>query len=160
MLRLVPVSFRQVRAFITAHHRHHRPPVGMKFAVGATNPAGDLVAVAVAGRPVARMLDDGTTIEITRLCTRDDGRARNAASLLYGAIRRAAAALGYQRVLTYVRSDEPGTSLRAAGWVPVLSVPARVWDRSSRPRSAGEAVGRVRWEAPMPAEMRSWRGHR
>jgi hypothetical protein len=147
---------RQAVAFVAAHHRHRRPPVGMKFAVGATDPAGRLVAVA--GRPIARMLDDGTTIEITRLCTLDG--ARNAASLLYAAIRRAAAALGYQRVLTYTRVDEPGTSIRAAGWISAADVPARGWHRPSRPRPTGEVVGRVRWEAPMPTGTRRWRGRR
>jgi hypothetical protein len=33
-LVIVPVTFRQACAFIEAYHRHHRPPQGMKFAIG------------------------------------------------------------------------------------------------------------------------------
>ncbi|MDX3714967.1 hypothetical protein PV733_39795 [Streptomyces europaeiscabiei] len=43
--------------------------------------------MAIVGRPVARHLDDGTTVEVTR--TASDG-AHNANSLLYGASWRAA----------------------------------------------------------------------
>lgn len=58
-LRLVPVTFRQAREFVRDWHRHHRPPIGHKFSIGAADEAGDLVGVAIVGRPVARQLDDG-----------------------------------------------------------------------------------------------------
>jgi len=59
-------------------------------------------------------LDDGATVEILRIAT--DG-ARNACSMLYGACRRVARALGYSRVITYTLPDEGGASLRASGFV-------------------------------------------
>ncbi|WP_324613129.1 XF1762 family protein [Streptomyces sp. SBT349] len=111
-LEIVPITFRQACAFITRHHRHHRPPQGMKFAVGVTAD-GTLAGVAVVGRPVARHQDDGRTAEVTRTCT--DGTP-NANSALYGATWRAARALGYRRLITYTEDSESGTSLRAAGF--------------------------------------------
>src|SRR6266536_5678249 len=114
-LHLVPVSFRQAREFVAAHHRHHGPPQGMKFAIGAARPDGTLAGVVIVGRPVARHFDDGRTVEITRTCT--DGTA-NANSMLYAAVWRAARALGFQRAVTYTQAGETGASLRAAGWRP------------------------------------------
>ncbi|MGH3656693.1 MAG: XF1762 family protein, partial [Micromonosporaceae bacterium] len=86
-LRLVPVRFRDACAFVQAHHRHHLPPQGMRYAIGVADDTGVLRGVAIAGRPVARHFDDGQTIEVTRVAT--DG-ARNACSMLYAAVWRAA----------------------------------------------------------------------
>ncbi|MEV0733687.1 XF1762 family protein [Polymorphospora sp. NPDC050346] len=144
--RVRPVTYRQAREFITDHHRHLTPPQGHKFSLGLTNPAGDLLGVAVVGRPVARHLDDGLTAEITRLAT--DG-SRNACSVLLAAAWRVARHMGYQRMITYTRSGEPGTSLRAAGWTAVADLPATPgWDRPSRPRTSHEAdgVARTWWQ--------------
>jgi hypothetical protein len=106
-LRIVPVTFRQACAFIAEHHRHHRPPRGMKFAVGVARD-GRLVGVATIGRPVARVLDDQRTVEVTRTCTLGDPGAN---SMLYGAAWRAARALGYHRMITYTQHGESGASL-------------------------------------------------
>ena len=81
---------------------------------------GLLVGAAIAGRPVSRMLDNGQTIEVTRLVS--DGTP-NACSCLLGAMRRVARAMGYARIITYTLASESGTSLRAAGWT------ARPWRR-------------------------------
>ena len=105
-----------------------------------------MVGVAVAGRPVARILDDGLTLEVTRTCT--DG-TRNANSMLYGAIVRAATAMGYARCITYTQHGESGASLRGAGWMPVQRlVPRGGWDTPSRPRNdiGSSGVERIRWE--------------
>jgi hypothetical protein len=83
---------------------------------------GELVGVGIAGRPTSKEYDDRTTLEITRVCS--DG-TRNACSMLYGALARAAKALGYECVITYTREDEPGASLRAAGFVRDAVLPAR-----------------------------------
>lgn len=146
-LHLVPVRFRDAAAFVAMWHRHHPPPVGMVFAVGAADDADVLHGVAIAGRPVARLYDNGQTLEVTRVAT--DG-ARNACSLLYGACRRAAFALGYTRLVTYTQAGETGASLRSAGWRVVAERPAHPgWDRPSRPRqSTGtELIPRTLWEA-------------
>ena len=107
------MSLAAANEFIKEHHRHHGSAVGYKFAIGLTDEAGDLHGVAVTGRPVSRMLDDGYTAEVTRLCT--DG-IKNGCSFLYGATARTAKAMGYTRIITYILESEDGTSLRASGW--------------------------------------------
>jgi len=109
-----------------------------------------MVGVACAGRPVARHFDDGLTIEVNRSCT--DG-ARNANSMLYGAVWRAAKAMGYRRAITYTQAEESGASLRAAGWVRVKSIaPRGSWAESSvalkglRDPVGNGGVERVLWE--------------
>lgn len=144
-LAVVPVTFRQARAFVAAHHRHHGPPVGMKFALGVAED-GELVGVAMVGRPVARHLDDGRTAEVTRTCTVG---IRNANSMLLGAAWRAARAMGYRALVTYTQHGETGASLRAVGFIRAAELSARPgWDTPSRPRrrGSGDQVSRVRWE--------------
>ncbi|GAB3725821.1 XF1762 family protein [Nocardiopsis nanhaiensis] len=143
-LTLVPVPLAEARAYVEVWHRHLAPPRGHKFSLGLLNEDGVLVAVAVVGRPVARGLDDGRTLEVTRLASNG---TRNACSKLYGASARAARALAYRHLVTYTRADETGASLRAAGWKPVAALPPREgWHSPRRPRT--EEVSRVRWEAP------------
>jgi hypothetical protein len=149
-LELAPLTLREANAYVERHHRyverHHRhsvPVAGAKFALAAAL-AGEVVGVAIVGRPVARGLDDGWTLEVLRVCTRG---ARNACSFLYGRAWRAARALGYRRLVTYTRADELGTSLTAAGWRVVGEVTARSWDTPSRPRvDRDERQDRLRWE--------------
>lgn len=112
-LRIIPATLKDANDFVRLLHRHSRPVVGHKFSVGVTDDSGILRGVAILGRPVARHMDNGTSIEITRVCT--DG-TRNACSMLYGAARRAAKALGYDKIYTYTLPEEGGTSLRAAGF--------------------------------------------
>lgn len=157
-LRIVPVNHQQANQFITDWHRHHRPAPGYKFAVGAA--LGDtLVGVATVGRPVARLLDDGLTAEVTRVAT--DGTA-HACSALYGACWRAAKAMGYARALTYTQDGESGASLRAAGWVNTARRAARPgWDVPSRRRNNQRylPVERLLWviesgrESTLPVRM-------
>jgi hypothetical protein len=110
-MEAVPLHLRDANAFVGKHHRHNLPTVGGKFAVGATVD-GKLVGVAIAGRPVARRLDDGKTLEVLRVCT--DGTP-NANSFLYGRVKRIALLLGYSKVITYTLEEESGASLRAVG---------------------------------------------
>ena len=111
-LELRPVKLETANEFVARLHRHHKPVIGHKFSIGATV-AGELVGIAIVGRPVSRMRDNGMTLEVTRLCT--DG-TRNACSFLYGASARAAFALGYRRIGTYILASEDGASVTAAGW--------------------------------------------
>ncbi len=151
-LHLQPISFKEACAYIKAHHRYLKPPVGWKFGV-AVNDGEKVVGVAVASRPVSRMLDDGLTLEITRMAT--DGSA-NAITILAGAIRRAAAALGYRRVVTYAMGCENrGESLRAAGFICHGKAGGGSWSRSkaNRIRVEDEATlqGKFRWEFDLNA---------
>ncbi len=106
------ISLREAKEYVALHHRHHRPPVGHKFSLGVYTTDGRLCGVGIIGRPVARLLDDGTTLEVTRTAT--DG-TRNANSCLYGAARREAAQRGYRKLITYTMNFESGASLRGAG---------------------------------------------
>lgn len=112
MLKLIPVSLAKANAFVGETHRHHRPVVGHKFSIGCVR-GETLVGVVIVGRPVSRHLDNGFTLEVTRLCT--DG-TKNACSFLYAAAWRAAKAMGYTKILTYTLDTENGASLKAAGW--------------------------------------------
>lgn len=130
--RPIPLTRKAAQAFVAEHHRHHRPQVGDLWCQGLADGEGKLIGVAVVGRPVARALDDGLTMEVTRLCT--DG-SRNACSILYAAARRAAEAKGYRRGLTYLLASENGASVRASGWRRLWDVRGRSWSCPSRPRT-------------------------
>lgn len=144
-LQLVPVDWRTACGMVMEWHRHHRPPVGYLWAHGvAAGPT--LVGVAIVGRPVARAYDDGRTVEVTRSAT--DGTP-NANSMLYGAARRAAFALGYRRIVTTTQAGESGSSLRAAGYRVVAERPPRAgWDTPSRRRESRgvDNIARTLWD--------------
>ena len=145
-LRLTMVEFREARAFVERHHRTHRAPRRYKFAVGLGDIRVRLLGVAIVGRPVARALCDGETLEVTRCCTL--GHA-NACSMLYGACARAAAALGARRLVTYTLASEGGSSLRASGFHEAARSRGGEWDRPKvgRPRNDRHPLGpKVRWE--------------
>jgi hypothetical protein len=129
-LQLQPITFSEACDFIKLHHRHHIPSRGWKFGI-AVNDCEKVVGVAMIGRPVARMLDDGWTLEVTRTCT--DGTP-NVNSMLYGAATRAAFAMGYKRLITYTLITEPGTSLKCANWKCIGEAGGGSWDRKARPR--------------------------
>jgi len=144
--RVVPVSFRHACSFVQDTHRHHEPPRGHKFSLGAVD-GERLLGVAIVGRPVARRFDNGRTLEVTRCATEGD---RNVCSFLYAACRRATFALGYDRLVTYTQASESGASLRAAGWRVIASRPAHPgWSRPARPRRllGTEWTERTLWEA-------------
>ena len=134
MLELVPVTLRKANEFVSKHHRHHKPTVGHKFSIGVQED-GRLAGVAICGRPVSRYLDDGYTLEINRLCT---GGARNACSMLYGAAVRAARAMGYCRVITYILDSENGASLKASGFVCEGMAGGLEWAGRSKPKDSGQ----------------------
>ena len=141
-----PISLNAARAWIAATHRHLRRPItGWLFGVEVLDDAGTRIGVACAGRPTARHLQDGTTCEITRVAV-VEGHA-NACSFAYGALRRAARALGYTRVVTYTLADqESGASLRAAGFTDDGIAGGGEASRPSRPRHPVEQPGpKRRW---------------
>ena len=144
MLVIQPIDFAEAAEFVRQHHRHHIPPVSWKFGCAVNNGA-EVVGVVMVGRPVSRVRDDGWTLEVTRCCT--DGTP-HVASKLYAAAWRAARALGYRRLITYTLAEEPGTSLRAAGWRIVGQTKGGSWDCPSRPRVDKAPTGqKTLWEA-------------
>lgn len=156
---LVPLPLAEANAFVAEHHRHHPPVVGHRFSLGAATTEG-IVAVVIVGRPVARGNDDGWTVEITRLCIAAHlARSANAASWLLGRVRRAAAALGYTRIVTYTLASESGVSLRAAGYRVLHTVAGRSWDTPSRPRVDKTPLqDKIAWEAVTCTEAAAPRG--
>lgn len=126
----VRIELAEANAFVMQHHRHHGEVVGHLFSLGAVF-EDRIAGVVIVGRPVSRRRDDGLTAEVTRLCT--DG-TRNASSFLYGCAARAAFALGYKRIGTYILKTETGVSLIAAGWRQMAETPGKSWSQPSRPR--------------------------
>lgn len=140
---ILPCELAEANAFVVQHHRHHGPVVGHKFSLACAD-EDRIVGVAIVGRPVARRLDDGVTLEVTRLAT--DGTP-NASSALYGAARRATFALGYRRLVTYTLPSESGSSLKAAGYRCLGEAGGGSWSVPSRPRVDKHPLQRkLRWE--------------
>jgi len=143
-MNVVPISLEEANEFVRQHHRHHFPVPGAKFCVGVAD-GEKIVGVAIVGRPIARMADDGWTLEVNRTCT--DG-TKNANSMLYGSCRRAAFALGYRKLITYTLPEESGISLIAAGWKCLGEAGGGKWSRLSRPRVDIHPLQvKIKWEA-------------
>lgn len=151
-----PVTRDEARRAVLDWHSHHKPQIGEIFRMGAT--LGEkLVAVVVAGRPVAQALDDPRCWEVTRLAVGPDA-PKYTASRLLGRVRRVATAAGVTRLVSYTRADEKGTCYKASGWAPVAQVVARGragQAKRTRGRTlflpglyqeSSEPVDRVRWE--------------
>lgn len=157
MYQLQPITQKEAFRFIKDHHRTHEAPAGWLFGI-AVNDGKRVVGVVVVGRPVSRVLDNGYTAEVLRCCVMEnlprvigsDGRkhAPSVSSMLYGAAVRAARAMGYKRIITYLLKSEPGVSLRAAGWQFLYDTKGGSWDCPSRPRVDTHPIEQKQlWEA-------------
>ena len=146
-LTVIRCSRKEAQGYIENTHRHHGAALGDLFCLAACETTtGKVRGVATVGRPVARHLQDGWTVEVNRLAT--DG-CKNACSALYGAAWRVARSMGYRRIVTYTLASESGASLRAVCWRRD-DLPARCpkgW--ASRPDRATLHLEspRVRWIA-------------
>lgn len=123
-----PCELKDANAFVARLHRHHKPVVGHRFSIGCWLQDASLVGVAIIGRPVARMTNQRQTVEVTRLCT--DG-TEHACSALYAAAARIAKEIGYAKIQTFILVSEPGTSLKAAGWLMEMESAGGDWNRAS-----------------------------
>jgi hypothetical protein len=145
-LNVVPLTIKRANEVVGEYHRHNKPTSGGLFAIGALH-NGELVGAAIVGRPVARHLDNKFTAEVTRTCVMPSA-PKNTTSFLYGACRRIAFSMGYEKVITYTLQTESGASLRGAGWQMELELaPRSGWDTPSRRRKPGtvDGVGKRRW---------------
>jgi len=129
-LYLRPLTLAQANAEVARHHRHHKPVVGHRFSIGVETADGVLHGAVIVGRPVSRGCDQDRVAEVTRLVT--DG-TQNACSSLYSAAARAAEAMGYDKIQTYILQDETGTSLRAANWTYEVNTRGGNWNCDARP---------------------------
>lgn len=130
-VRIAPCTVKAALRFVKAEHRHLPDLQGGLFAVSVTM-AGECVGVGVAGNP-ARVWQGEAKLVISRVATNG---AENACSMIYGALARAAKTLGYREVWTYTLPEEPGTSLRAAGFMDMGLTSGGEWSRPSRSRAA------------------------
>ena len=106
-MKVVPISITAARDFVSRHHRHNNPPRSALFALGLSA-EGVLVGVATVGRPIARMLQDGLTAEVTRVCTIPEA-PKGAVSKLYARCQKVWFAMGGLRLITYtLESEKPG----------------------------------------------------
>lgn len=115
--KIRPITLKVANDFVKAHHRHHDSVTGCKFAIGLYKQKkgkNELIGVAICGRPVSRYLDNGTTLEINRLCVTEKG---NSCSMLYSACCRIAKEMGYEKIITYILRSENGSSLKASGFI-------------------------------------------
>lgn len=147
-MNVVPLSLREANDFVEANHRHNGRTSrnGGKFAIGADH-QGQLVAVAIVGRPIARLLADSFTAEVLRLCT-IEAAPKGTCSFLYSACWRAWRSLGGSKLITYTLATEGGASLRGAGWRMVAECKPTTWDRKNRTRKWQSIYGqqKLRWE--------------
>lgn len=135
MLTIKPIDLKAVNAFVVKHHRHNGKVLVHRFSISCYDD-DRLCGVAIVGNPLARMLDDGTTVEVRRVCT--DG-TYNACSILYGRCARIAKEMGWKRIITYLLQSENGASLRASGWrIDAENVGGASWNVPSRPRVVSE----------------------
>lgn len=147
--KVIPMTLREANDFVAQFHRHNRPVQGHRFSIGASD-GGELWGVAIVGRPLSRMLQDGYTSEVLRTCVRP-GAPKNANSFLYGRCWRVWQAMGGRRLVTYTLATESGSSLRGAGWKIAGEVkPAgpKGWSSAGREREWQPIYGqqKFRWE--------------
>lgn len=132
-MKIVPITLKLANEYVDNHHRHHRHTTGHKFSIGLESD-GELIGVAICGRPVSRYLDNGRTLEINRLCT--DG-TYNACSMLYGACARIAKEMGYEKIITYILKSENGSSLKASNFICEGECGGAVWTGKRSGRDNG-----------------------
>lgn len=131
-MRVAPCTIRAAKKVVSEWHRHLPKLQGGLFAVQVLDDAGQCVGVGVFGNPCQEWQGTGRGV-ITRCATEG---AENACSMVYGALCRAAKALGYREAWTYTLPEEPGTSLRAAGFMDMGLTEGGEHDRPSRRRKA------------------------
>lgn len=156
-LRLIPITLTEAKLLVNAYHEHNEAPESWKFGTSIACD-GERVGAAMVGRPTGRGLDQRQDVEITRLVITEKGRYKNAASMLYGAACRMAAAGGYRDAYTYTLDEEDAASVRAAGFVLDAELDAREqaeWG-ASRPRYEETLLGpRKRPDGP----KKRWKRH-
>lgn len=131
VMKAIPLELKEAQEYIDNFHRHHQASHRDKFRIGA-EVDGKLVGVIQVGRPVARRLDDGKTLEVLRLCTQGE---KDVCSFLYSRAARIAKEMGYTKIITYILESETGTSLKASGWhLEADHVGGSDWNVPSRPR--------------------------
>ena len=154
MLTIRPIDLKSANKFILANHRHNGKVLVHRFSIACYD-GERLCGVAICGNPLARVLDDGETIEVKRCCT--DG-TKNACSILYGRCARIAKEMGWRKIITYILESETGLSLRASGWeIEEEGVGGRSWNTPKRPRVVNEVTLFGEVSASYPIDVKKTR---
>lgn len=140
-MNIIPISLSQANEYVTVYHRHHKAVRGCKFCI-ALKSEDEIVGVAICGRPVSRYYDNGTTLEINRLCTNGQ---KNACSMLYGACCRIAKEMGYKKIITYILESENGASLKASNFICEGIAGGKIWTGSRRKDNGVPKEMKQRW---------------
>ena len=110
---------------------------------------GIYYAVAIWGRPLARLLEQWEWLELYRLAIAPDA-PRNTASRMLGVMARLISRdfPNIQRLISYQDTEvHTGGIYRAAGWEMTVASDGGEWDRPSRPTAkAQSAAPKQRWE--------------
>lgn len=141
-LNLTPCTISAAKRYVYTHHRHLKRVNGGRFAV-AVAVDGRVAGVGIVGNG-PRVWEGSGKMVIVRVAT--DG-TKNACTMILGALCRAGRALGYTEAWTYTLPEEPGTSLRAAGFEDMGVTAGGTHDRPSRRREPPER----------PEPKRRWR---
>jgi hypothetical protein len=141
-----PCTIRQAKRWIEMVHRKLPIMTGAMWAVRVLDDGGETIGVAAVGNPAGQWAEEGVLC-VLRVAV-SEGHP-NACSMLYGACARAAKAMGATSLVTYTHQDEPGTSLKASGWVYAGLTQGGEHHRPSRPRQqALFPEPKCRWYAP------------
>ena len=136
-MKAVPIELKDASAFVDLYHRHNGAVIRDKFRI-ACEEDGKIVGVIQVGRPKARELSDGKTVEVLRLCSTGE---KNVCSFLYSRAARVAKELGYEKIITYTLTSEDGASLKASGWtIDAERVGGGDWNTPSRPRESNNQL--------------------
>jgi len=141
----IPIELREANDFVLKYHRHNRPTQGHRFSIGLLK-GGELIGVAIMGRPISRMLQTKGTLEILRVCIKEGNK--NANSIMYSRVRKISELLGYTKLITYTLKTESQSSLKAVGAKVVAETQPQSWDRKKRHREEQDIYKQVklRWE--------------
>ncbi len=154
-LRVWPCTVKQAQKYVRRYHRHLPKVGGAMFAcaIGTGPGVKSWGGVGLVGTGAQEWEGTGRAI-ITRVATKG---VANGCSMLYGALARAAKALGYVEVWTYTLPEEPGTSLLASSFVDMGLSDGGEHDRASRPRApAVRADTKRRWMRVLSDDLAPW----
>lgn len=152
-MKIIPITLKAANDFVEKWHRHSARTNndGGKYAIGLEH-EGDLVGVAIVGRPTARLLQVPYAAECTRLCTSPTA-PKGSESKLYARAKRIWQLMGGTTLHTYTLKRESGDSMRGAGMKqPAAEVQRQQWTRPSRKRAERDIYEepKVRWTEELP----------
>lgn len=151
--QIVPITLQKANDFVERHHRHSSRTSndGGKFAIGLEQ-EGELVGVAIVGRPISRqiqMFHGPGVAELLRCCVRSDA-PEGSGKKLNARCKRIWQLMGGTRLITYTLASETGGSLSGAGFEVEAVVPGRQWNGGKNGDRPIATEPKVRWGAALP----------